>query len=290
MRRRLGRLQALDERQVVQDRRGVGVGQLRKEVVLELRQRDFELVLLPHERLLLLLEFGLLHIHDHGEDLVLEPVRGDDEVDDGALCGDLGPVMRVRQLRLQVELEFRVVVDLLAADFDDHRGPAPLDHRAREHRLEDGVYLLANGLDEELRSHLDAEQHLLEPVVHGELQDRDVLAEALLDPLHALQLRVDHQGPAARAGEDEGVLDRHLVVGQLVDHPLPDVHLVPDHRAEAELRRGGHRVRLHQLHPSLNGVLAVLAHEGPQVCDYAAGNEDVTGEVGVLLAEVLRRR
>ena len=98
-------LQALDERHVVQDGRRVGRGELREQVVLQLRERHLVLVLLAHQLLLLLLQLRLLHVHDHGQDLVLQPLGRDDEVDDRALRRDLGPVVRVGQLGLDVELE-----------------------------------------------------------------------------------------------------------------------------------------------------------------------------------------
>ncbi len=42
----------------------------------------------------------------------------------------------------------------------------------------------------------------------------EVLPVSGLDPLDALQLRVDHQGPALRIDKDRGVLRGHPVAGE----------------------------------------------------------------------------
>ena len=61
--------------------------------------------------------------HHLGEQLVLEAALRRDEVDERALRRDLGLVVRVGQLRLQVQLEVRVVLDLLAAELEEERAP-----------------------------------------------------------------------------------------------------------------------------------------------------------------------
>ena len=38
-----------------------------------------------------------------------------------------------------------------------------------------------------------------------------LVREPVLDPLYALQLRVDHERPLDRVGQDGGVLRRHVV-------------------------------------------------------------------------------
>jgi hypothetical protein len=45
----------------------------------------------------------------------------------------------VRELGLQVKLEFLVIVDLLASQLDDVRISASTDHRSREQRFQNGV-------------------------------------------------------------------------------------------------------------------------------------------------------
>ncbi len=79
-------------------------------------------------------------------------------------------------------------------------------------------------------------------VRHGLLDDfeGDVsTALHVLDPSVGLALRVDHERPTVRTLEHYGVLDGHAVVGELVDDPSADLHLVPKRLAKGEGRGAG---------------------------------------------------
>ena len=131
--------------------------------------------------------------------------------------------MRVRELRLQVELEVGRVVHLLVAELDNLVAPA-LDRLAPNDRAEHSVDDQLDVLDHARRATLDAraeDRHdrLLAETHHFEAARLLVL----LDPLDALQLRVDHERPARAARDDGAVLRRHRVGGQRL--VVPTGHL-----------------------------------------------------------------
>lgn len=65
-------------------------------------------------------------------------------------------------------------------------------------------------------------------------------------------------------------------VGQVVDDPLSDLHLIADTLREAELlARGDLQVR-QLLQPAIAGLLAVGSREDTQVGDDTRGDENVT--------------
>lgn len=70
-------------------------------------------VCLPH---LELLQVRSLHADHRGQQLVLKPVPGHGEVDQGALGLQLGLVVRAGQLGVQDEAETGVVLALLVSD------------------------------------------------------------------------------------------------------------------------------------------------------------------------------
>ena len=159
----IGRLEPLDERHVAQNVLG-RVGEPLEQVVLELHQLD-----LIHDKgrlelLLLLLEVGPLDADDLGEQLVLEARLGRDEVDERALRRDLGFVVRVRELGLEVEREARVVLHLLAAELKKECAPLLVDG-AREHGLERRVDLLAEVLDDDAVTVRDGRLDRAQPVL-----------------------------------------------------------------------------------------------------------------------------
>ena len=109
---RLGHLERDDELLVAEDV-PLGRGEPMEQVVLQLLQLDRELVLLLDQLGALLLQVGPLLVDDHREQLVLQPALGHGEVDQRRLRLQLGDVVRVGQLRLQVQPEERLVGDVV---------------------------------------------------------------------------------------------------------------------------------------------------------------------------------
>ena len=203
-------LEVLDELDVL-GHVAFSLGELLEDASLELGELDLEAVLLRDQVCLELRQVGALELDGHIEQLVLEAVLGDHEVDERRLGLDLGRVVRVRELRLQVELEVGRVVHLLVAELDNLVAPA-LDRLAPNDRAEHSVDDQLDVLDHARRATLDAraeDRHdrLLAETHHFEAARLLVL----LDPLDALQLRVDHERPARAARDDGAVLRRHRV-------------------------------------------------------------------------------
>eukprot|EP00964_Phaeocystis_antarctica_P040946 scaffold23430_cov57-Phaeocystis_antarctica.AAC.3 len=132
--RGLGVLQHLYELDVVEQvaRR---VGEAVEQVVLERRER----LLVGHTP----------------KQLLLEPLHGHGEVDHGELREGLGRVVRVGELRAEEEVERLGVLTLLVRHHDDEVALAFLLYLLVEHRVEGGVDLLLDVLDE----HGGAESH-----------------------------------------------------------------------------------------------------------------------------------
>lgn len=76
----------------------------------------------PCDRHLQLLQVRALFGHHSSQELVLEPVPGDQEVDQGALGLHLGLVVWVEVLGVQDQAELSVVLHLLVADLDESGG------------------------------------------------------------------------------------------------------------------------------------------------------------------------
>mmetsp|Transcript_6913 Transcript_6913/g.16623 ORF Transcript_6913/g.16623 Transcript_6913/m.16623 type:complete len:1317 (-) Transcript_6913:1319-5269(-) len=285
--RLLGLLEALDQRHVGEDvlRR---VREALEEVVLELEELDLVLRELGLQRSRLLLEVGPLGAHHLGQELVLETGLGGDEVDEGALGRDLGLVVRVGQLGLEEELEAHVVLDLLAAQLEEEAAPLLVD-RAREHRIERGVDVHTDVLDDDRVAVGDGRLELAEPVLLGELEHHEaVVLLALAQPLDTLHLRVDDQRPPLTLGDDGTVLERHGVIREaLADHLG-----VERGRGQLGERRGarGHRdLEVHEvLHPPrLPEGGAVRLVEGADVRYEAGGNHTVAHQGALVEAELV---
>mmetsp|Transcript_127877 Transcript_127877/g.272710 ORF Transcript_127877/g.272710 Transcript_127877/m.272710 type:complete len:319 (-) Transcript_127877:1280-2236(-) len=195
--------------------------------------------------------------------------------------------MRVGQLRLQEELELWVVVHLLTADLDDHGRAPPLDHGSSKHRLKDCIDFCSHSLDEELATHLDGKDHLLEPIGHGELESGEVLPEALLDPLHTLKLRVDHEGPSRAASQHGGILHRDAIRGQTLILPIRDVRLCGENVQRINLRRDRDAPIREVLCPSLLPELLTQLHgERRSVAHKCRGQEAVANKFHLEVLEV----
>lgn len=69
-----------------------------------------------------LLQIRALFGHHCSQELVLKPISGDQEVDEGALGLHLGLVVRVEVLGVQDQAEIRVVLHLLVTDLNEPGG------------------------------------------------------------------------------------------------------------------------------------------------------------------------
>ena len=88
------------------------LGERLEDLVLDLLELALVLRRLEDQLRLLLLELGPLLGDDDAEQLVLEALGGDHEVEQRHLHRHLGQVVRVAQLRRDVELEVLVVLDV----------------------------------------------------------------------------------------------------------------------------------------------------------------------------------
>ena len=219
--RDLGVVQGVDELDVVEER-AVRVGQQVEEGILELQDGPLALGNLAHERDALLVQVEPLLLDDDVEELILQPLLLDDKVDDCHLRGHLRSVVRVGQLRSEVQPEVRRVVHLLVPEFDAQR-VALLDEALAQDGFQNRVNFFADVLDEDGIAKLDGVLHLANHVRHVQSHgDQTVGLLGVLDPLVPLALGVDQQRKAPRVGHNDAVLDRRRVLRQSTNRPGPD--------------------------------------------------------------------
>mmetsp|Transcript_55338 Transcript_55338/g.132540 ORF Transcript_55338/g.132540 Transcript_55338/m.132540 type:complete len:392 (-) Transcript_55338:2752-3927(-) len=220
--RHLGLRERVDQPLVVEDV-ALRLGEQLEDRRLDVLELPRHLGVLDDQVVLGLLQVGPLLVDDHREQLVLQPALGHGEVDQRALRLQLGDVVRVRQLGLQVEPEERPVgdvvglvtlqrhVDLLVAQLDDDLAPL-VDEGAAHHRLDDRVDGIAQVVDEQWQSLSHGAVDLVEVVLLRELQrDQPIGGLVLAHPRDALQLRVDDQREARAVGDDRAVFDAQPV-------------------------------------------------------------------------------
>mmetsp|Transcript_34849 Transcript_34849/g.109443 ORF Transcript_34849/g.109443 Transcript_34849/m.109443 type:complete len:531 (-) Transcript_34849:195-1787(-) len=130
----LGHLQRLDELHVI-EQRARGLAEQPQDLVLELHELALAVGHAHRELALLQLELGLLLLHDGAQQLRLEALLLHGEVHDVRLGAHLRRVVRVAELRRDVQLEVGRVVQLLVAEADDLAVADLLDGLG-EHRLE----------------------------------------------------------------------------------------------------------------------------------------------------------
>mmetsp|Transcript_20735 Transcript_20735/g.31878 ORF Transcript_20735/g.31878 Transcript_20735/m.31878 type:complete len:312 (-) Transcript_20735:10389-11324(-) len=208
----LSHLEGLDQGFVLQDGGGVGIGQVLEQIRLKLGKSDLELVLLVHELFFFLLEVGLLDLDNHSQELVLKTGLSNNKVDDCALGGSLGLVVRVDELGLEVKLEGGSDLNIFRAE-SHHEGLALLHELAREKRVKDGVDFLANGFDHEDVTIGHGHFNLLQPILLAQLDGNHFTAFTSLDPLLSLQLGIDNEGISVAAHHNGSILQRDSVGG-----------------------------------------------------------------------------
>ena len=167
----------------------------------------------PHlqdELILLFFQLRPFPGHYDPQELILQTLHGDHEVQQGHLDGGFRQVVRVPQLRRDVEAEVLGVLDGAVSQLDADAASL-LEGLLQEQRLQDGVQFLSNVLQEDRGAELDAVLQRAHKVRVCEFDDVEVFGLLhVLDPLVGLSLRVDHQWPAASVAACEmiGVLRR----------------------------------------------------------------------------------
>ena len=274
----LGVVQGVDELDVVEER-AVRVGQQVEEGILELQDGPLALGNLAHERDALLVQVEPLLLDDDVEELILQPLLLDDKVDDCHLRGHLRSVVRVGQLRSEVQPEVRRVVHLLVPEFDAQR-VALLDEALAQDGFQNRVNFFADVLDEDGIAKLDGVLHLANHVRHVQSHgDQTVGLLGVLDPLVPLALGVDQQRPASAAGHHHAVLRAKRIRRQLVDVPVADVGGVREEEREIELVRRGNLELFHLGKPRvLDQGLAVVRGERTRVGHERRRDDDVAGK------------
>ena len=184
-------------------------------------------------------------------------------------------VVRVGELAVQDQPEVGVVLDLLVAQPD---GAPLLDGVAAEQRVEHRVDLLLDVLDQNHVAVRDRVLDLVEVAALAELHHLQAVAVLRLDPLDALQLRVDHQRPALGVRQDRRVLRRHAVARQALVVPRGDDGAVGEHRDGVAVgrRRDGRRELRGERHPEIvHQLRAVLLREAAGVRDEGRDEQHV---------------
>ena len=182
------------------------------DLILHLLELSRVLGALQHQPHLLLLQIGSLPGHRDAQELVRQSVDGDHHVEQSYLHRRLGQVVRIAQLRRDVESEVLVVLHRRVAEAETHL-PALLEHGLEQQRLERGVELLSNVLEQHWRAELNGVLELAHEIAVRELHHHEVMR--LLhsaNPLVRLSLRVDDERPPATLAHHDGVVDAEGIV------------------------------------------------------------------------------
>mmetsp|Transcript_10302 Transcript_10302/g.22116 ORF Transcript_10302/g.22116 Transcript_10302/m.22116 type:complete len:1096 (-) Transcript_10302:3570-6857(-) len=202
----LGLLQVLNQLNVLQDVT-LCIGQPEQQAVLQVLERDVVLVERTHQLRRLLLQVRPLVVHHQRQQLVLQALLSHTEVHEGGLGSNLGLVVRVGQLGLQVQPELGVVLHLCVSNLHDQVAPL-LDGQLAYHGVQHRVNVDRQVLNQQRQAVLNAVNDLVDVLVLALLDDdQAVLLLAVHDPLDALQLGVNHERPARGVGHDGAVLN-----------------------------------------------------------------------------------
>ena len=110
----------------------------------------------------------------------------------------------------------------------------------------------------------------------------------VLDPLECLALRVDHERPAAAAGDDDAVLRREPVARQALDVPVAHARRVHHKLAHLELFADRNLELLELPDPDVvDERLAVAGQERSHVGQERRRNEHVADQVAQTFFQVL---
>ena len=125
------------------------------DLVLNLLELSGILSRLEHQFDLLLLKLRPFHGHSQRKELIFQALLGDHEVQEGHLDTDFWQVVRVPKFGCDVKVELGVVLNHRVAQLDADAA-ALLEGRSRQQRLEGGIELLSNVLEENWEAKLDA--------------------------------------------------------------------------------------------------------------------------------------
>jgi hypothetical protein len=214
----LGHFEGINQGNVGQDSVGVSIRQVLKQVRFELSKSSNELILLVDEVFFGLLEIGLLDTDDHGEELIFETRLSDNEVNDCALGGGFGLVMRVDELGLQVQLEGGHHLDFLRSDL--HAEVLTLLHELTgKQGVEEGVDMFRDGFNHEHHSVREGMLNSLLPLVLVKSDNHHLGAFLTLDPLDTLKLGINKQRVSGAGVDNGGVLKRDSIGGETLAFP-----------------------------------------------------------------------
>lgn len=218
----LGLFEGLDEFGVLKNSGGFGSSKLIQQVLLQVGKSNLELILLFSNLLFGLFEIGLLNSDNHCKKLIFKTSLSDNEVNDGTLGSNLGFVMRIEHLGLQVELESGGDFDILGTDSDDV-GSTLLDVLSTKERIKKWVNILTNGVNHENLTVLDSHLDLLGPSSHRELHDLHLSTFSTSDPLLTLELRINEKRPSGAFTNNRGILLGNSISLETLLGPLSNI-------------------------------------------------------------------
>ena len=172
--------------------------------------------------------------------------------------------MRVGQSGSDVELELRVVLDVISAKLDIE--PLALLHESLvQHVVKGRVELLPDILKDDRVTLRDGNLELLQVVGVFLISHDELILAHLLDPFVGLVLRVDVQAPSQTLGHKDTVLSRKVVRWQAVALPLAGEGFSSQKFCEEVRPAERNFLFNHFLAPLLVQIIAVVAWERPSV-------------------------
>mmetsp|Transcript_61973 Transcript_61973/g.109030 ORF Transcript_61973/g.109030 Transcript_61973/m.109030 type:complete len:440 (+) Transcript_61973:567-1886(+) len=264
------------------------VGKTLEQVILKLHQLNLVLLESCSESLRLLFKLRALGTDHLGQELVLETALSGDEVDQCALSSNLGLVVRIGELGLQVQLELAVVLNLLTAEAEVEIASF-LVHRAGEHGVHGGVDILGQVLNDDHLTVGDGVIDLALPALLVQLEHiQGVAGLFLAEPLDSLGLGINQQRPALAVGDDGPVLNGDTISRKTIGNHLGVVSVVGQHTERIHIGSQGNAA-LHQIRSpgELPQEISIGLVERAHVGHEARGKHAITNQGGRGITQVI---
>jgi hypothetical protein len=94
-----------------------------------------------------------------------------------------------------------------------------------------------------------------------------------------LELWIDHKRPSVRVLEDNGIVDRELILRQFFNKPLPNPHLIAQNGIQTDLIITLDVEVPDHADPVLDAVCSIHLHEHSEIGDATRAHEDITHDI-----------
>mmetsp|Transcript_65031 Transcript_65031/g.105404 ORF Transcript_65031/g.105404 Transcript_65031/m.105404 type:complete len:253 (-) Transcript_65031:678-1436(-) len=228
--------------------------------------------------------------NDLHQQLVFKTLQCNRKIDNCHLHTNLRGIVRIGQLRGNVESEIRAVVHVGFAK-SNKQAARLLEDSLGQNRLECRIETFAYVFKQHWISNADAVFKCSQVCRLCQLDDLYTICLLHLpDPSHSLCLRINHQRPAAALGHDNTIFDGERICRKALDVPIADGGRIANNPLERKVRIHRDLPAFTRLYPRIKHTFPESQSEGTSVCNGPCRQQNVTSEVNFILTELLERR